>query len=109
MLPLVCFGTFSLVVIGTLAAIYRKERVLGEGHVVVSTVTELRTGRRGARTIKYQFVALDGKQYRGESGLWAQRVKVGDEVPVLYNPVDPAVNLPSPSFLFYSFPLRGSE
>jgi len=71
--------------------------------VVSSTVTELRTGSRGRSNIKYEFVAMDGKQYRGQSDWGAHRVQVGSEVPVLYKPLDPAVNLPLPRFLFFSF------
>jgi hypothetical protein len=102
--PRIFFALFCLALTGTLLALYRKERVLAEGHLVVSsTVTELRTGSRGRPNLKYEFVAIDGKQYRGQSDWGAQRVQVGSEVPVLYKPLDPAVNLPLPRFLFFSF------
>lgn len=102
--PRIFFGLFCLTVTGTLLALYRKESVLAEGHLVVSsTVTELKTGKRGRPNIKYEFVAFDGKQYRGQSDWGAQRVHVGAEVPVLYKPLDPAVNLPLVRFLFFSF------
>ncbi len=102
--PRILFVLFCLVFTGTLIAEYHKESVLAEDHLLASsTVTELKRGRRGRRSIRYQFVAFDGKQYRGESDWGAQKVQVGSEVLVLYKPLDPAVNLPLPRFLFYSF------
>ena len=102
--PRIFFALFCLALIGTVLALYRKESALAEGGLVVSgTVTELRTGSRGRPNIKYEFVAMDGKQYRGQSDWGAHRVQVGSEVPVLYKPLDPAVNLPLPRFLFFSF------
>ncbi len=67
-------------------------------------MTKLKAGSRGRRNISYQFVAFDGKQYRGESDWGAQRVQVGNEVLVLYRTLDPAASLPLPRFIFYSFP-----
>ena len=40
---------------------------------------------------------------RGCLSRGAHKVQVGSEVLVLYKPLDPAVNLPLPRFLFYSF------
>src|SRR5437899_7587449 len=49
--PRIFFVLFCLALTGTLLALYRKESVLAEGHLVVSsTVTELRTGSRGRRS-----------------------------------------------------------
>lgn len=103
------FGLFCLGVSGVVIAEYRKETILSEGHLVGSgTITEVRTGARGRRSIKYQFVAFDGKQYRGESGWGTRRVTVGSEISVLYMPLDPTVNIPLKGFLFYSFQLVAS-
>jgi len=108
--PRIFFALFCLVLTGISIAVYRKESALAQDHLVVrGTVTELTKGRRGGRGIKYQFVAFDGKQYRGESDWGAQRVQVGSEVLVLYQPLNPAVNLPVTRSLFYSFRSYGSE
>ena len=89
---------------------YRKESALARDHLVVrGTVTELTKGRRGGRGIKYQFVAFDGKQYRGECGWGAKRTEVGSELLLLYKALDPAVNVPLEGFLFYSFQSTGPE
>jgi len=91
-------------------AVYRKESALAQDHLVVhGTVTELTKGRRGGRGIKYQFVAFDGKQYRGESGWGAKGMEVGSELLVLHKTLEPAVNVPLGGFIFYSFQSTGPE
>jgi hypothetical protein len=98
---------FALFCIGTAVACigeYRTENALAHDHLVVSgTVTELKKGRRGGRSAKYEFTAFDGKQYEGESGLGRQRVQVGSEVLVVYKPQNPSLNKAAQGFLFYSF------
>jgi hypothetical protein len=104
-LPRIFFSLSCVALTGVVLALYRKESLLAEDHLVArATVTELKKGRRGSRSISYEFVAFDGKQYQGDSDWGAQKVQVGNEVPVLYRTLDPAVNLPLPRFLFYSFP-----
>jgi hypothetical protein len=101
--PRIFSGLFCLGVSGVALAEYRKETILSESHLVGSgTITEVKTGARGRRSINYQFVAFDGKQYKGESDWGRQRVWVGSEIPVLYMPLNPTVNGPSKRFLFYS-------
>jgi hypothetical protein len=57
------FGFFCLIIAGILLAVHRKETAIADSHVIVSgTVTEVKTGRRGSRSIKYHFVAFDGVQ-----------------------------------------------
>jgi hypothetical protein len=52
-----------LIIAGILLAVHRKETAIADSHVIVSgTVTEVKTGRRGSRSIKYHFVAFDGVQ-----------------------------------------------
>jgi len=66
--PRVFYGIFFLLVTGAALAEYRKETSLAEGHLVGNgTITELRIGVHGKRSVKYRFVAFDGKQYQGES------------------------------------------
>jgi hypothetical protein len=102
--PRVFYGIFFLLVTGVAVAEYRKETSLAAGHLVGNgTITELKTRARGRRSVKYQFVAFDGKQYQGESDWGTQRVSVGSEIPVLYLPLDPTVNVPVKRFIFYSF------
>jgi hypothetical protein len=67
------------------------------------TITELKTRARGRRSVKYEFVAFDGKQYQGESDWGTQRGSTGSEITVLYMPLDPTVNIPLKRFLYYSF------
>ena len=102
--PRAFYGIFFLIITGIAVAEYRKETSLAEGHLVGNgTITELKTRARGRRSVKYQFVAFDGKQYQGESDWGSQRVSVGSEIPVLYMPLDPMLNIPLKRFLFYSF------
>jgi hypothetical protein len=102
--PRVFYGVFFVLITGVAVAVYRKETSLAEGHLVGSgTITELKTGARGRRSVKYEFVAFDGKQYQGESDWGTQRVSIGSEIPVLYMPLDPTVNVPLKRFLYYSF------
>lgn len=102
--PRVFSGIFFLLVTGVAVTEYRKETSLAESHLVGNgTITELKTRARGRRSVKYQFVAFDGKQYQGESDWGTQRVRVGSEIPVLYMPLDPTVNVPLKLCLFYSF------
>ena len=102
--PRIFFAVFCLILTGSLLAEYREESVLAHDHLVVNaTVTEVRRSRRGARTIKYQFLTFDGKQYRGESGWSWRRVQIGGDVAVVYKAGYPDVNRPLSSFLFYRF------
>jgi hypothetical protein len=103
------FGFFSLVVPAMLIAIYRKETMLANDHLIASaTITEVTRGRRGRRNIKYRFVALNGVEYRGESD-WARKIASGGtSVTIMYKPLAPAVNQPLTRFLFYSFDAYGS-
>lgn len=103
------FGFFAVVLAVTLAGRFRKESRLAPGHLVGhATVRELKRGRRGRINIKYDFVALDGKQYQGRSD-WSERsIHVGSTLSVTYNPEDPSLNQPLRLFLFYSLQPYGS-
>jgi hypothetical protein len=74
------FGTLFLGITGVLLVVYRKENVLAENHLVASgTVTQFKKGGRGGIHIKYQFVAFDGRPYRGESDWGTKTVQVGGD------------------------------
>ena len=104
------FGGFDLVIAFALIYEYRKEAILARDHIIVgAVVTDIRTGRRGGRRIKYKFVALNGLQYRGESDYWGRlSISLGSDILVLYSPLQPTINQPLKQFLFYSFQPCGS-
>jgi hypothetical protein len=104
------FGFLGVVVTVVLISAYRKETALAHDHmIVVGTITDIMTGRRGGHTIKYRFVALNGSEYTGESDWGARRISMGADVVVLYNPLQPTINQPVTRFLFYSFQPYGSK
>jgi hypothetical protein len=103
------FGVFSLVISAVLTAIYRKETMLANDHLIASaTVTEVTRVRRGRRHIKYRFVALNGLEFRGESDWGRKTISGGTSITIMYKSLDPAVNQPLARFLFYSFDAYGS-
>jgi len=98
------FYLFAVVIAVVLALVYRREATLVQNFLVVSgTVTALNKTRRGY-AIRYEFRALDGKGYEGEADLSpVHKTLEGERTAVLYNPLDPILNLPVNGFMFYSF------
>lgn len=98
------FYLFSSTIAAVLVSVFRREAALLQNYVsAVGTLTAYKKRRRG-RDIKYRFRAIEGKSYEGESSLWSLRdMREGGSVVVFYKPLDPTLNLPLPSFMFYSF------
>lgn len=103
----IAFGFLAVVFPIILAARFRKESALVQSHVVAeATVVERKPGSPGLLAmrrsrIKYEFMALDRRQYQGESA-WDAAIGMGSTVSVGYSPDNPAVNQPVQSFIFYS-------
>jgi hypothetical protein len=94
----------SILAVGFLLFHYRKEYALVRDHQsAIAVVTDYKTHREGPPRIKYSFVAFDGKSYTGETGWNTYRLRAGTRVPILYRAGNPSLNLPFPSFIFYSF------
>ena len=78
-------------------------RAVSLGRVIESR--KLRTSDGGYNyEAKYEFTVLDGTAYLGNSGLTIRELPTeGSEIMVLYNPENPAQNLPQDLFWFYKF------
>src|SRR5579871_799952 len=88
-----------------------------ERSIIQNQATAVATVVRASRTplesgyiysVRYRFVAADGKTYTGKSG-WTGRAlpHVGQTIPMLYKRKDPSRNLALFDFRFYTFNFTG--
>jgi hypothetical protein len=101
---------WCFIITAVVLSVYREESAIAQNPIPVSgIVSEVKLGHRGRRRVRYQFVALDGARYEGESD-WGvvKPITVGSDLVVLYKSLDPAVNRPLKRFWLYSFHPYGS-
>ncbi|HWY21415.1 MAG TPA: hypothetical protein VNX26_09355 [Candidatus Acidoferrum sp.] len=91
-----------------------ERRLLSDYSTAVATVSQ-RTKTEGPEggfsySVRYGFLAPDGKLYLGESGSTEKELPLeGETIPILYRRTDPSQNMTLATFVFHRFTYTGTE
>lgn len=113
-LPAWVAGCFSVVTV--IIGVYRlhRERVLlNDYEIVVATVSQWNkdesTDGGYSYSVRYRFLARDGKVYLGSGSTQRELPEVGKTLPILYKRDDPTQNEALATLWFFQFTYTGTE